>query len=75
MGAALIIIASLILNFAAGSGTGIQKWYDENAVVFAMVLPAAAALWLRAGWVQVAAPSLVIALMIAYTVLYYPSLG
>lgn len=76
IGAALLtVLVALALNFAAGSGLGIQKWSDENALVIAMVVPTVAALWLRAAWVQIAAPFALSVLMITYIFFYYPSLG
>ncbi len=75
MGAVLVtIIASVILNAAAATAMGIQNWGNENAIVFAMLVPAIAALAVRKPWVQVAAPLVLVGITMAYIFIYYPVL-
>lgn len=75
MGVALAaIILAVVTNFIAG-GMGIQKWANENAIVFAMFVPLIAVFASRKFWVQVLAPLVLLGLMIAYIFIYYPVLA
>lgn len=67
-------IMSVILNLAVASGMGIQNWGNENALVFAMLVPTVAALAMRKPWVQVAAPLVLAGLLLAFIFVYYPIL-
>lgn len=75
MGAALVtVIASVVMNVVAATTMGIQKWGNENTLVFAMLVPAIAALAVRKPWVQVVAPLALAGIATAYIFVYYPIL-
>lgn len=71
----VVLIVSVILNAAAASSMGLQNWGNENSLVVAMVPPIVAALLLRKIlWVQIVAPLVLAAQLIAYIFLFYPVL-
>ena len=70
----LVMLASLALNAAAGLGLGVGNWANQNWIVLAMIPAVALALVVKATWAQVLAPLIMIALMAAFPVIYYPVL-
>src|SRR5437763_8775226 len=75
IGATLVlIVASIIANFAAGALLGVKNWSNENNLVIAFIVPVVAPLLVKCEWVQVAAPAALIIGVIAYAVMYYPAL-
>ncbi len=70
----VILIASVLLNVAAGSSMGMQTWWNENTLVITMLPPMLAALFVRKSWVQVVAPLVLAGQLTAYMFIYYPAL-
>jgi len=66
----VVMFHSLLMNATAGVGDEI----DQNWLVFAMLVPIVAALLVRKHWVQVLAPAALLALQVAYPIIYYPVL-
>jgi hypothetical protein len=65
---------AFILNIAAGAGAGIQTWAQQNAIIFVMAPPMLIPLLFRARWAQVGGPLVLVVVMVAYLVVYYPVL-
>jgi len=63
---------AFVLNIAASAGVGIQNWAEQNAIVFAMAPPILVALLFRARWAQIGGPLVLVGVMVAYLVIYYP---
>ena len=74
VGFLVLSLVALGVNAAAGTGAGVQKWADQNAIVLAMILPILVSLFIRARWAQLGAPLVLGGLMISYLVIYYPVL-
>jgi hypothetical protein len=70
----VVMTASLALNAAAGTGAGLQNWANQNWIVLPMIAAIALALLVKARWAQVLAPLVMVALMVAFPLLYYPVL-
>jgi hypothetical protein len=68
------MLLSLALNAAAGAGLGIQNWASQNAIVLAMIASITLALTVKSRWAQVIAPLSMVGLMIAFPIIYYPTL-
>lgn len=75
--AAFLVLAllSLVINFAAGVGAGVQNWANQNLLVLAMIPVIVLALLVKARWVQVACPLAMVAAFVLFLALYYPALG
>ena len=69
------LIASVVINAVAASTMGMQSWGSENTLVVVMIVPMAAAFFVRKYWVQVVAPLILGLLLTAYVFVFYPSLG
>jgi hypothetical protein len=69
-----IMLASLALNAAAGTALGVRNWANQNWIVLAMLPPIVLALAVRTTWAQVVAPLVMVALMVAFPLIYYPAL-
>ena len=63
---------ALVLNIAASAGAGIQNWAAQNAIVLAMAAPILVPLLIRAKWAQLGGPLVLVGVMVAYLVIYYP---
>jgi hypothetical protein len=70
-----LIIASILVNFFAGAELNVTNWSDQNYLVTAMVVPAVLALTVKQEWMQILAPAVLLASVIAYAVIYYPMLA
>ena len=70
-----LIIASILINLFAGAALNVTNWWNENALVSAMLIAPIAALLVRRNWMQVLAPAVELALAVAYSVIYYPALA
>lgn len=70
----ILVIGSLVANYLAGAGLSVQNWGAQNALVLAMLPLPILALIIRKPWVQVAVPLLLLVLVSAFVVLYYPVL-
>jgi hypothetical protein len=76
IGATLVLVAaSIIVNFLAGSQLGISNWSNENRLVIAFLVPPLLALTVKRPWAQVLAPAALLAGTITYAGLYYPVLA
>jgi hypothetical protein len=69
-----ITTIAIVENFAAGTGLGIANQGAENALVVFQLPLALLPLFVKRSWVQVAAPAVLLATVIAYAVLFYPVL-
>jgi len=70
----VLIGISIPINYFGGSGLNLQNWAKENAVVIAMLPTAIAPLLWRARWVQIASPIVLLALLVAYMLMFYSEL-
>ncbi|MEP7129740.1 MAG: hypothetical protein ABI770_01280 [Sphingomicrobium sp.] len=68
------MIASIAVNFLAGAALDISNWANENNLVIAFLVPVVVALFVKRAWAQVLAPAALIAGVIAYAIIYYPTL-
>jgi hypothetical protein len=71
----LLITASIVENFLAGSQLGVSNWSNENRLVITFVVPPLLALAVKRPWAQLLAPAALIAGIITYAVIYYPVLA
>jgi hypothetical protein len=69
-----LVLASIAVNFWAGAALDISNWADENYVVTANLVPLALALAVKRPWAQLLAPATLLAIVVAYAVIYYPAL-
>ena len=74
--AAFLTLALLALagNFFAGSVLDVANWASQNAIVIAMVPVTLIAIFVRARWVQILAPVVVIGAFVVFLIEYYPVL-
>lgn len=70
----VMCVASVAVNLIAGTEMGVTNWLNENSLVVLMLLPPVAALTLKRPWMQILAPTALLALNIAYAAIYYPVL-
>lgn len=70
---AMVVIA-IIENFFAGTTLGISKQGAENALVIFQLPLAIASLFLKRPWAQVTLPAVLLMTVMAYGVLFYPTL-
>ena len=63
---------AFVLNVAASAGAGIQNWAGQNAIIFAMAPPILIPLLFRATWAQIGGPLVLVGVMVAYLIIYYP---
>jgi len=70
----LLMAASVVANFLAGSELGVSNWSNENRLVITFIVPPLLALTVKRPWMQVVAPAALLAGTIAYAVIYYPVL-
>jgi hypothetical protein len=70
-----LITASILINVFAGAALKVTNWSDENGLVVTMLLPPIGALVVRREWMQLLAPTVLLAQCIAYAVIYYPVLA
>lgn len=71
----VMVLAAIVINFLAGADLDVTKWSNENYLVVAMLVPALLALLVRQAWAQLLAPAVLLAMSIAYAVIYYPILS
>ena len=71
--AAFIVLFAITLpvNYFGATDLSVANWANQNAIVVAMLLAAIVPLVFRARWVQIAAPSSLIALLVVYMILFY----
>lgn len=69
-----LVIFGFFLNILAALSYGLASWGQQNAMVIGLLAAGFAAAFINRAWVQIAAPLLVIALMIAFPIIYYPVL-
>jgi hypothetical protein len=63
---------AFVLNLAASAGAGVQNWAEQNAIIFVMAPPILIPLLFRARWAQIGGPLVLVGVMVAYLVIYYP---
>jgi hypothetical protein len=68
------ILFAIAANFLARAALDITKWGNENLLVCFWLIPITLALVVKRPWAQVLAPAVLLALTIAYAVIYYPVL-
>ena len=71
----VLLVQSLLVNFLAGAGAGIQNWAKQNLVVLVLILLALLALFVKARWVQIACPLAIILVVLVVVPLFYPVLA
>ncbi len=69
------MVLSLVLNAMAGIGLGLQNWANQNWIVLAMIAAVVLGLAVKTRWAQVAAPLAMVALMVAFPMIYYRTLS
>ena len=70
-----LIVTAVIGNYLAGAALGVDNWSDENALVMATIILPVLALTIKREWVQVAAPTMLLATTLAYDFIYYARLA
>ena len=70
----VMVVVAIVTNFLAGADLDITNFGNENSLVIFMVPPLALGLAIRRPWAQLAAPLAMLALTMAYYMLYYPVL-
>jgi len=70
----VMVVVAIVTNFLAGADLDITNFGNENSLVIFMVPPLVLGLAVRRPWAQLAAPVAMLALTMAYYVLYYPVL-
>jgi hypothetical protein len=63
------------LNLAAGRELGVSNWTNQNVLVVGMLAMIAPPLLVERPWVQIVCPAVLLGLMLAYPVIYYPALA
>ncbi|HEX5238743.1 MAG TPA: hypothetical protein VFW39_09805 [Sphingomicrobium sp.] len=71
----VLILISIVENFLAGVELKSQNWANENNLVITFLVPAALPLLIKAKWMQILAPAVLLAETVAYAVIYYPVLA
>lgn len=71
----VMILFAIVTNFLAGADLDITNFGNENSLVIWMVPPLVLGLAVRRPWAQLAAPAAMLALTIAYYVMFYPVLS
>jgi hypothetical protein len=71
----VMVLVAIVTNYLAGADLDIKNFGNENWLVIFMVPPLVLGLAVRRPWAQLLAPLLMLALTIAYYVLYYPVLS
>jgi hypothetical protein len=75
MGAVLVLLlVSLIVNFAAGAAEGMTSEAEQNLPILSMIPFVILPLVVRLRWVQLLSPLVLIATMATFTTLWYPVL-
>jgi hypothetical protein len=67
-------LVDLAMNALAGADLGMENWANQNLVVVGMIAAAGLGLSVKARWAQVIAPLAMVGLMIAFPLIYYPTL-
>jgi len=70
----VMVVVAIITNYLAGADLDVTNFASENALVVFMVPALVLGLAVRRPWAQSLAPALMLALTVAYYVLYYPVL-
>lgn len=65
---------SIVVNLLGASALNMGNWTGQNALVLAMLAVIIPPLVWRDRWVQIAAPAVVIVLVVAFVITYYPAL-
>lgn len=70
----VMVVFAIVTNFLAGTDLDITHFGSENSLVVWMLPPLVLALAVKRPWAQLAGPAAMLALTIAYYVLFYPVL-
>ena len=70
----VLMIIGVLVNFLAAIRFGLTSWGEQNLIAAPALAAGLAAYFIDRRWVQVAAPLVVIGLMVAYPIIYYPVL-
>ena len=57
-----------------GATSGLTSWGQQNVIAIPMLAAGLAAFFIDRRWVQITAPLVVIGVMIAYPIIFYPVL-
>jgi hypothetical protein len=71
----VMVVVAIFTNYLAGADLDITNFGNENALVIYMVPATVLGLAVKRPWAQLLSPALMLALTLAYYVLYYPILG
>jgi len=71
----VLIVASIVANFFAGSALGVSNWSSENKLVLVDLPIILVALFVKRPWAQVFAPAALFILVTTYSIVYYPVLA
>ena len=69
------MLISLALNALAGTGLGLQNWTNQNWIVLAMIAAIVLGLVVKDRWAQVVAPLAMVAMIVAFPLIYYPTVS
>lgn len=67
----VLFVITLPINYLGATDLSVANWANQNAIVIAMLFAAVAPLFVRARWVQIGAPIVLIALLVAYMLMFY----
>ena len=67
----VLLVITLPINYFGATDLSVANWANQNAIVIAMLAAVVAPLFIRARWVQVGAPIVLIALLVAYMLMFY----
>lgn len=68
------MIVGAALNFEGALRYGLASWGQQNLIAIPLGAAGLAAFFIDRRWVQIAAPLIVIGVLIAYPILFYPAL-
>ncbi len=68
-------VVGIALNFEGALRYGLTSWGQQNLIMIPLWAAGLAAFFVDRRWVQIAAPLVVIGMMIAYPIIFYPVLN
>lgn len=70
----VLMVIGVAINLQAAARLGIAAWGQQNVIGVPMLAATVAAFFIDRRWVQIGAPLIVLALLVAYPIIYYPVL-
>lgn len=69
-----LMVIGVLVNLDAAARFGLESWGVQNLIAIPLLGAVLAAFFIDRRWVQLAAPSLVVCILVAYSILFYPVL-